>query len=68
METYYRLGYENWRAKATGRRLELKVAKQLLRETKAGRERWRGLYEESQSELAAAHRRIAELEAQLKKN
>ncbi len=68
MELYYEKGRAIWRGKAIKRGKEGKVLRQLLGETKAGREGWRTKFERSQLELAKSQGRIMELELELKKN
>jgi hypothetical protein len=68
MELYYEKGRAHWREKAIVRGKDCKLLRQLLGETKAGRDVWRSRFEESQSELAKAQGRIMELERELKKN
>lgn len=68
MELYYEEGRSKWREKAIERGKEGKLLRQLLGETKAGREVWRSKFEESQLSLAKSQDRIRELEQELKKN
>lgn len=59
---------EHWRCKAIGRGKELKTQKQLVKECRVSRDRYRKQLETTNFEIACAQERIRELEEALKKN